>query len=1270
MIKTMPTESESSTHAAAQLPVPQFTAAQVIASSIEYFDGDEMAATTFANKYALQTSLGGLTPYCELNPNDMHDRIARELHRIESKYPNPRKYKEFRKALQGFEKIVPQGSPMYGIGNPYAIVSLSNCVVVESPEDNMSSIFESGKELANLYKRRAGVGLSLDTLRPENAPVSNAAKASTGAWSFADFYSNVTRMVGQAGRRGALMLTMNMLHPDVHKFIGMKQDIGNVTGANVSVMLGDSFMNAATTPGAEWITRWSQDKNIQMTDEEVEELLALGGEWVYAEIKVPVLRDTDETHPVLNTWTWKSSHPDFPRLTSFRKFQAAELWEFLNRCARNTAEPGLLFWDNYGRELPANYYPGFKSTSTNPCCFAQSQDVYVLTRHGYKNIQTLMPLDEVWSESLNKWVTTSTGYFEAGEAQVYEVKFSNGDNLFVTSNHKFPLVRQSRKGSRTEHRFFEMVDVSALQVGDKIMSQTSRPEGIIWGTMGSRNEGLMMGWLSGDGCLCYKPGAKNPAVTLDFWKDEHNVFEQILKAIQDEYSLDISGWKFANNQNDVMRISSSRITDCWGDKHQHNIWEFKGGYNSFLDQCSEEFAKAYLAAYFTADGTISAVDTQSRWAIQLVSVDEDRLRQVRRMLACFGIKSSITPLNRESEWSKRKAYRLSITGRTSLVNFASEIGFVSNKKQARLENVVKRVSAGKFEKQQNYAKIVSITCVGYDTVGCIEVPEGHQFTVEEIVSGNSEIALSPYDSCRLTSLNLKGFVKNPFTPDAYFDFEEFAHYVRLGMRVMDNIVDLEIECLQNIINMIAEEDEKILWGKLLNAAQSGRRTGLGTHALGDALACLCLRYDSDEAIAQVNSIYNCLRDNAYRESVNLAKERGCFPVYNWETEKGCPFIQRLPNDITEEMKQFGRRNISLLTNAPTGSVSIVSRTSSGIEPTFRHFYVRRQKINPNDADARVDFKDASGDSWQHFDVFERNMQEFFEFNPDIKAQWDEIYHNSPHKEFSDNMQFWTDELNKILPDYFVYAEMIDPLQRVRLQGVLQSYIDHGVSSTINMNKDVTSDYVREIYEEAWRCGLKGVTVYRDKSRSGVLVTSADSQVPTGIIEHDAPKRPEILPCHIERATVEGEKWTIFVGLLDGQPYEIFGGLAENIEIPKKYTTGYIRKRKCEKRENTDETSKRKACYDLIAGDDDDPLIVKDVVINFNDDKYGWGTRMLSTMLRHGVPLRYIVEQLRRSYATSLHSFNKAMARVLAKYDEADGTGEIEKPDNCRTGNCE
>jgi ribonucleoside-diphosphate reductase alpha chain len=242
--------------------------------------------------------------------------------------------------------------------------------------------------------------------------------------------------------------------------------------------------------------------------------------------------------------------------------------------------------------------------------------------------------------------------------------------------------------------------------------------------------------------------------------------------------------------------------------------------------------------------------------------------------------------------------------------------------------------------------------------------------------------------------------------------------------------------------------------------------------------------------------------------------------------------------------------------------------------------------------------------------------------------------------------------------------------RVKLQGALQAFIDHGVSSTLNMDENVTSEYVQGIYEEAWKYGLKGVTVYRDNSRSGVLVTGQKSETVLGITEHDAPKRPDILPCHIERATVEGEKWTIFVGLLEGKPYEIFGGLSDNIEIPKKYAVGYIKKRKCDKKENASDAAKaRKACYDLIAGDEDDPLVIKDVVSNFNDDKYGWGTRMLSTMLRHGVPLKYIVEQLKRSHGASLHSFNKAMARVLSKYETSEYTG-LEKPDNCKSGNCD
>ncbi|MBS1722398.1 MAG: adenosylcobalamin-dependent ribonucleoside-diphosphate reductase [Armatimonadetes bacterium] len=860
-------------------PVPKYTFDQVLASSIEYFNGDEMAASTFAQKYALRTNDPVEAPYCELTPDDMHDRIADELYRIERQYPEARDYQDFRRALQGFGKIVPQGSPMYGIGNPFSIVSLSNCVVVASPDDNMSAIIETGKELANLYKRRAGVGLSLDTLRPEGAPVNNAAVASTGAWSFSEYYSSVTRMVGQSGRRGALMLTMDVRHPDVAKFIAIKQDLSRVTGANLSVMLGDEFMKAAMQ-GDEWMCRWP----IQLSQDEIDAHLEIGGEWVEEEAgyNTPVTR---------RVWRSRIHKPGI----YLAKYDAAALWHFLNDCARNTAEPGLLFWDNYGRDLPANYYPEFRSTSTNPC---------------------------------------------------------------------------------------------------------------------------------------------------------------------------------------------------------------------------------------------------------------------------------------------------------------------------------------------------------------------------------SEIALSPYDSCRLTSLNLKGFVKNPFSQDAYFDYEDFANNVRLAMRIMDNIVELEIECLSKIIDTVTEEDEKILWTKLKLAAVNGRRTGLGTHALGDTLACLGLRYDSDAAIAEVDKIYRTFRDNAYLESACLAEQRGAFPAYKPELEADCPFLERLGAEAKSKMQKYGRRNISLLTNAPTGSVSIVSQTSSGIEPTFRHFYVRRKKVNPNDKNVRVDFKDPSGDSWQHYEMFERNMREYFESHQADREKWEAIYAQSPHRDFGDNLKFWSDELDKILPECFVHAEMIDPLQRVRLQGVLQAYIDHGVSSTINMHEHVTTEEVKAVYEEAWRCGLKGVTVYRDKCRTGVLVTGSSTEAVEEIVEHDAPRRPEQLACDIQRATVEGQKWTVVVGIMGGRPYEVFGGLSENIEIPRKYTEGSVRKRRCEK----ENAHGRLSCYDLIIGDEDDPFVIKDVVVTFNDDKFGWGTRMLSTMLRHGVPVKYIVEQLRRSRSSSLHSFNKAMARVLSKYI-SDGPGD-EKPDFCKSGNCE
>lgn len=884
---------------------PKYTYDEVLQATSDYLGGDQFAAKAWVDKYALRINEDDERPFCELTPADMHDRLAYHLHRIELKYPNPRSYQEIRESLDGFKKIVPQGSPMYGIGNPFVMISLSNCVVVESPEDDLTSIIgDRGAELGNLFKRRAGVGIAIDTLRPEEMSVNNAARQSTGAHSFADYFSNVCRKVGQNGRRGALMITMHVRHPDIHRFTTMKQNLQNVTGANISIMLGDDFMKAATE-GREWIARWSSWNNVKMTDIEVEEFIAKGGEWVECVESFsttgrvdPKIAAMDEQFPAFKSWVWKPKDRAQGRKVFLRKFNASDLWELINRCARNTAEPGLLFWDNYCRNLPAHFYPGFESVSTNPC---------------------------------------------------------------------------------------------------------------------------------------------------------------------------------------------------------------------------------------------------------------------------------------------------------------------------------------------------------------------------------SEIALSPYDSCRLTSINLTGFVKNAFGRNAYFDLDEFAATVSLAQRLMDDIVDLEIECLENMIEKIDSGREKELWQKLLRAAVNGRRTGLGTHGLADCLAQLCLRYDSDDALKQVDTIYRALRDNAYQESITLADERGAFPVFDYDLESECDFIKRLPAEMIQKMRVSGRRNISILTNAPTGTVSAVSRTSSGIEPTFQTVYMRRKKINPSDKHAQVDFKDANGDSWQHFFMFERNVQHYMDRHPEVKLLVDGVLEQNPYADWGKNLEFWKSQINEIIPSFFVGSDEIDPLQRVRLQGVLQAYIDHGVSSTINLHKAVTTEDIMPIYEAAWKYGLKGVTVYRDKSRDGVLVTSVDSEVPTSIVETTAPKRPLEMHCDIHRTIVDGQKWTIFVGLLDNKPYEVFGGLSESVEIPKRITAGTIIKRKCDK----EQANGRKSCYDLVTGEDDDQLTVRDIATAFNDGVYAWATRQLSLSLRHGVPPKFIVEQLKRSPASHLHDFSRAMARVLGKYagdDEEDGGDG--KQGLCKSGNCE
>jgi ribonucleoside-diphosphate reductase alpha chain len=765
---------------------PMYQPEDVFNESLQYFNGDELAANVFIDKYILRDNDRNLM---EKTPDDMHRRLASEFARIENKFGGERSLSEedIYEQLKDFKYIVPQGSPMYGVGNDYKAISLSNCVVVQSPEDTMSSIMDTGKDLANLYKRRCGVGLDISTLRPDGASVNNAAGTSSGAWSFADLYSLITRMVGQAGRRGALMITMDVHHPDIEKFITMKHDLKKVTGANISVKLTDDFLDAVVA----------------------------GDDFV---LKFPIDSET-------------------PRWT--KTVRADNLWDLIIESATETAEPGILMWDNITNFMPAESYAdvGFKTISTNPC---------------------------------------------------------------------------------------------------------------------------------------------------------------------------------------------------------------------------------------------------------------------------------------------------------------------------------------------------------------------------------SEIPLSAYDSCRLISINLKHFVNNRFTDGAKFDFRLLKEVVCKAMRLSDDLVELETEKLTKIRSVCDDKSEKDLWGKLLRACRDGRRTGLGTHGLADAVANMCLPYDSGDALALVDKIYKTIKESAYEESVELAKERGSFPVFSWQKEKDNAYIKSLPKRIRDLIEEFGRRNISILTNAPTGSVSLVSQTSSGLEPVYKNSHIRRKKINHGEEEVRVDFTDDMGDKWQEFQVFHHNVKEWLQLND---------------SEVDD------------LPEFFTESDSIDWLKRVEIQGIIQAHLDHAISSTINLPADTEPKVVSDIYMEGWKHGLKGVTVYRDGARSGVLVANK------GLATINAPKRPEILECDIHSASVKGEKWVILVGLMNGKPYEVFGGLSENVEIPPKYKRGTVIKASSNKT-----TANR---YDLKLNG----LKIKNITKMFDNPLYQVHTRMVSLGLRHGVKPSFLVEQLQKDPDNDLTSFSKVLARVLKKYIE-------------------
>jgi len=793
-------------------------------ASLEYFKGDELAARVWVNKYALKDSQGRIY---ELNPDDMHRRLASEISRIEKRYPNPLSFDELFELMRGFKYIVPQGSPMTGIGNNFQIASLSNCFVIghDGSADSYGGIMKIDQEQVQLMKRRGGVGHDLSHIRPSGSPVLNSALSSTGVVPFMERYSNSTREVAQDGRRGALMLSISVKHPDAEHFIDAKMESGKVTGANVSVKITDEFMEAVV-----------EGKTFQ------------------------------QQYPI------ESDQP-----THTKEVNARDLWQKIVHNAWKSAEPGILFWDTVIRESVADSYAdqGFKTVSTNPC---------------------------------------------------------------------------------------------------------------------------------------------------------------------------------------------------------------------------------------------------------------------------------------------------------------------------------------------------------------------------------GEIPLCPYDSCRLLAVNLFSYVDEPFTEAAKFNWEKFRKHVGLAQRIMDDIIDLELEKVDAILDKIYAdpEDEEIkrveinLWKNIKRKALEGRRTGVGITAEGDMLAALGLRYGSENATDFAVEVHKTIALEAYRSSVNMAAERGAFEVFDFNKEKNNPFIERLGKEdpeLIEQMKQHGRRNISLLTIAPTGTTSLMTQTTSGIEPVFLPAYKRRRKVNPNDQAANVTFVDEVGDSWEEYNVFHHKF-----------LYWLQIKGMDP-KEVMGYSDKDVAELVKQSPYHKATSNDVDWMQKVKMQGAIQKWVDHSISVTINLPSNVKEDLVGELYIHAWKNGCKGVTVYRDGSRSGVLLAN-DKKVE---VTQYPIKRPKELDAEILRFKNNDEDWIAFIGLLDGNPYEIFTGRKEEdtFPIPAKVKKGTILKTK-----NEDGTKR----YDFQYVDKYGYKVTMGGLSHqFNSEFWNYA-KLISGVLRHGMPVVAAINLISslRLDNESINTWSAGVVRSLKKYIP-DGT---------------
>lgn len=1140
----------------------------------DFFNNDEYRANVLINKYLLRDSQGN---FLEHTVEEVCQRVAKSLAKHSQ---DEKKWTDiFLKAINNFKGVVPQGSVLAAIGNEEQLQSLSNCFVVPSPSDTIAGIMQSNERMAQIFKRRGGVGVDLSSLRPDGAIVKNAALKSSGAWGWAEHYSNTCRDVAQAGRRGALMLTLNIKHPDAEKWATMKDDLTKVTGANVSLFITDEFMKAVEKDG-EFIQQY------------------------------PVDSDT----PIIS-----------------KKIKARELWDVICKQAHKTAEPGILMWDNITETLPAHCYEEFKVTSTNPCI---TSDTWILTDKGPKQVLDLIGIKFNAIMDGKAYPSTDRGFFHTGHKKVFKLTTKEGFVIKLTDNHQ--LKRVERTGS---HASQDWITVAQLVPGDKILLSNNR--GYLWETDdGNFAEGWLLGNLKGDGCN------SSAQSYLTYWGQNKN--DMLSHAIS---MLHKSGLKYRSdcgnailNPNNENRTSIGlHSSSLYKLAEKYGMDDVKKTLSEKIEKTSGAFHLGFIQGWFDADGTVIGCHKKGI-SVRCSSIDLNGLEILQRMLARFGIISTIYK-NRQSSGYKdmpdgkggskpyfcQSLHELCIA-RNNVVEFAKIIGFSDQNKNNKLKQLLNGYKRNP-NKELFVATVDSIIEIEHQDVYDCTIPDTSCFDANGIVSHNcSELPLSDHDSCRLITICLTNYVENAFADNAKFNFDRFEADIRTCVRMGECLVSAEIEHVDRILEKVKREQRKAsaknkheydieidLWEKIRKAAVNGRRLGLGDHGLGDCLTMLCLKYDSDEAIKMAGKIKKFYRDIAYDESVELAKELGPFPIWDNKIEKECKFFQTFPKDLLAKMKKYGRRHVSLLTNAPTGSISTLSGTSSGIEPTFRFCYSRRRKLNASDPHSKVDFVDQNGDKWQNYIICEPIIRKYFETQG---IQMSDITSDT--------------ELMKKLPSYFITSDKISWIKRVEMQAILTKYTDHSLSSTINLPEHVSVDVVKEIYTEAWKKGCKGITIYRENCRTGVLnsLESANSiSRPSTILRQEAPERPKSLPCEVTITKVEGIEYVVIISFLGDSVYEVFAGEHNNC-LPEHSFSAEVLK-------------KKESTYILKYVDGDK---TKEVDINkyFKNASYQAITRLVSTSLRHGTPIAFVVEQLSKS-SEALTGFEKSLARVLKKY---------------------